>query len=78
MNAIAEQVLIQKIRTLPADKLAEANDFIDFLVNKINKTKALNLLLNRGQMAMPATTEAAYENQLMSEVKSVRQARKAQ
>jgi hypothetical protein len=75
MDTATEQRLIEKIRTLPLDQANEAVDFIDFLVNKNSKKKALNRLLALGQRSETSNLPNLDEAKLMQEIRVVRQAR---
>ena len=40
-----EQVIVEKLRQLPQQQLAEVEDFVDFLVSRAHKSAALGRLL---------------------------------
>ena len=49
-----EKIIVEKLRQLPAQQLAEVEDFVDFLVSRTQKSAALDRLL----AIAPALAEA--------------------
>jgi hypothetical protein len=71
------QSLIEKIRALPADKVAEVEDFVDFLAGKSRRLEALDRLLAIAPAMEAAGAPPLSEEEIMAEVKTVRAARRS-
>ena len=70
------QSLIEKIRALPADKIAEVEDFVDFLAGKSRRLEALDHLLAIAPALEAAGPPQPSEEEMVAEVKAVRAARR--
>ena len=69
------QALIQKIRALPEERVAEVENFVDFLSGKTSRTEALDWLAIVPALEA-AGAPAITEEQVEAEVKAVRAARR--
>ena len=58
-----EQVIVEKLRQLPQQQLAEVEDFVDFLVSRAHKSAALDRLL----AIAPALAAAGVEPMIISD-----------
>jgi len=70
------QALIEKIRALPEEHVAEIEDFVDFLAGKTSRDQALDWLLAIAPALEAAGAPAVTEEQVEAEVKAVRAARR--
>ena len=70
------QSLIEKIRALPAEKIAEVEDFVDFLAGKSRRLEALDRLLAIAPALEAAGAPPLSEEEIMAEVRAVRAARR--
>lgn len=65
MNAQAEQVLIEKLKTLPPERRAEVEDFIDFLQNREGDRRLVGAAAKASEPAFKAVwdndQDAAYD-----------------
>ena len=77
MNAIAEQALISKIKTLSPQQVAEVEDFVDFLAAKAARRAALDRLLAIAPALEAAGVEPMSEEEIANEVKAARAERRA-
>ncbi len=77
MNAIIEQTLISKIRTLSSQQVAEVEDFVEFLATKARKRSALDRLLAIAPALEAACVEPMSEEDIAAEVKAARTERRA-
>jgi hypothetical protein len=66
------QALIEKIRALPEERVAEVEDFVDFLAGKTSRAEALDRLLAIVPALEAAGAPAVTEEQVRAEVKAVR------
>lgn len=78
MNAIAEQALLSKIRTLSPQQMEEVDDFVEFLAAKSRKYAALDRLLAIAPALHAAGIEPMSEEEIEAEIQAVRAERRAQ
>lgn len=71
-----KQVLIDKIQALPAEQIAEVEDFVDFLAGKARRLEALDRLLAIAPALEAAGAPRLTEEEIASEVKAARAARR--
>ena len=71
------QALIAKIQTLPAERLAEVEDFVEFLSAKTRRQEALDRLFSIAPALEAAGAEPIAEEQILAEVEAVRAERRA-
>lgn len=77
MNAMIEQTLISKIRTLSSQQVAEVEDFVEFLAAKARKRSAMDRLLAIVPALEAAGVEPMSEEDIAAEVKAARAERRA-
>ena len=77
MNAIVEQSLISRIRTLSPQQVAEVEDFVEFLATKSKKRVALDRLLAIAPALEAAGAPPIDDGEIAAEVKAARAARRA-
>jgi urease accessory protein UreF len=77
MNATVEQSLVEKIRALSPQQVAEVEDFIEFLTSKARKRAALDRLLAIAPALEAAGAEPLTEEDIAAEVAAAREARRA-
>jgi hypothetical protein len=77
MNAMIEQTLISKIRTLSSQQVAEVEDFVEFLAAKTRKRSALDRLLTIAPALEAAGAKPISEEEIAVEVKAARAERHA-
>ena len=77
MNAIAEQALIAKIKTLTPQQVAEVEDFVEFLAAKAARRAALDRLLAIAPALEAAGVKPMSEAEIASEVRAARAERRA-
>jgi len=77
MNAIAEQALIAKIKTLTPQQVAEVEDFVEFLAAKAARRAALERLLAIAPALEAAGVKPMSEAEIASEVRAARAERRA-
>lgn len=77
MNAI-EAKLLEKLRQLPPEKLAEVEDFVDFLSHKSQRQAAFDRLLAIAPAMEAAGIEPISEADVVALVKEVRAERRPQ
>ncbi len=70
----AEEVLVAKIRRLPEDKVAEVEDFVEFLVAKSSRNAALDRLLTLAPALEAADAEPMSEDEIEAEIQATRAA----
>ena len=70
-----EQVIVEKLRQLPQQQLAEVEDFVDFLVSRAHKSAALDRLLAIAPALAAAGVEPMSEAEAAALVQEVRAAR---
>ncbi|MCB1823548.1 MAG: hypothetical protein KDJ54_02780 [Candidatus Competibacteraceae bacterium] len=77
MNAVIEQRLLSKIKTLSPPQVAQVEDFVEFLAAKWERQAAFGRLLAIAPALEAAGAEPVSEDELAAEIKAARQARKA-
>lgn len=73
----SEQVIVEKLRQLPAQQLAEVEDFVDFLVSRASKSAALDRLLAIAPALARAGAEPLSDEQAADWVREARAARRS-
>ncbi len=71
MRANAQSV-IEKIRALPPERLAEVEDYIDFLASKTQRQAAIDRLLAIAPALEDAGAPPISEQEITAEVEAVR------
>jgi hypothetical protein len=71
-----KQALIDKIQALPAEQIAEVEDFVDFLAGKTRRLEAVDRLLAIVPALEAAGAPRLTEEEIGAEVKAVRAARR--
>jgi hypothetical protein len=66
------QTLIVKIQSLPPERLAEVEDFVEFLSAKTRRQDALDRLFSVAPALEAAGAEPVTEEQILAEVEAVR------
>ncbi len=75
--SVVEKVLIEKIKQLPPQQIAEVEDFVEFLADKASKRAALDRLLSIAPAVEAAGIPPMTEEEIAAEVKAVRAERRA-
>ncbi len=75
MNAVIEQRLLNKLKTLSPPQVAQVEDFIEFLAMKSERQTAFDRLLAIAPALEAAGAEPVSEDELAAEIKAARQAR---
>lgn len=75
--AVDTKALIEKIEALPAERIVEVEDFVEFLSAKARREAALDRLLGVAPAIEAAGAPPITEDEIMAEVKLVRAGRKA-
>ena len=70
------KVLMAKIKALPADRLAEVEDFVDFRATRTRRLAALDRLLAIAPALEAAGAPPMAEQQIAAEVRAARAARR--
>ena len=73
---INAQALIAKIQALPAERIAEIDDFVEFLSAKTRRQEALDRLLAVAPALDAAGAETLSEAEIQAEVDAVRAQRR--
>lgn len=71
------QALIAKIQALPAERIAEVEDFVDFVATKTRRLAALDRLLAIAPALEAAGAPPMTEEAITAEVKAVRAGRRS-
>ncbi len=71
------QALIDKIKTLPPERLGEVEDFVDFIAAKSRRLAALDRLLAIAPALEAAGAPPITEDEIQAEVDAVRAVRAA-
>ncbi|MGC2523936.1 MAG: hypothetical protein WA417_15090 [Stellaceae bacterium] len=66
------QALLDKIQALPAERIAEVEDFVDFLATKTRRLTALDRLLAVAPALEAAGAPPMTEEDIAAEVEAVR------
>lgn len=77
MNAVVEQALLSKIRTLSPQQLAEVDDFVEFLTARSRKNAALDRLLAIAPALQAAGVTPMSEEEIAAEIQAARAERRA-
>jgi hypothetical protein len=72
-----KQTLIDKIQALPAERIAEVEDFVDFIASKGRRLEALDRLLALAPALEAAGAPRLTEEEIDAEVKAVRANRRS-
>ena len=67
-----KRALIAKIEALPAERIAEVEDFVDFIATKARRLSALERLLAIAPALEAAGTPSLTEEEIEAEVNAVR------
>jgi hypothetical protein len=70
------QALIEQIQALPAERIAEVEDFVEFLSTKIRREAALDRLFAIAPAIEAAGAPPIAEDEILAEVEAVRGARR--
>lgn len=70
------QALIDKIQALPDERIAEIEDFVDFIASKTRRLNALERLLAIAPALEAAGAPRLTEEEIDAEVQAVRAARR--
>lgn len=71
------QALIEKIWALPAERIGEVEDFVDFLSAKTQRQTALDRLFAIAPAIEAAGAPPITEDEILTEVEAVRAARRS-
>lgn len=71
------QALIAKIQALPADRLAEVEDFVDFIAAKTRRLAALDRLLAIAPALEAAGAPPMTDDDVAAELEAMRSARRS-
>jgi hypothetical protein len=77
MNLPIEQAILEKLKRLPPDQVAEVENFVEFLAAKAQKRSALERLLAIAPALTAAGAEPMSEEDIAAEVKAARAERHA-
>jgi len=75
--ATRPQDLLEKLKTLPPRRLAEVEDFVDFLAHRESRSTALDRLLAIAPALEAAGEPQMTEEEIAAEIKAVRAERRA-
>jgi hypothetical protein len=75
--SMTDQVLIETLKSLPAQQRAEVEDFVQFLATKIKKRAAWARLLAIAPALQAAGVEPMSEEEITAEIKAARAERRA-
>lgn len=75
---MVEQGLIEKIKQLPQQQIAEVEDFVEFLADKASKRAALDRLLSVAPAMEAAGIPTMTEEEIAAEIKAARAERRTQ
>lgn len=76
MNASNEQILIARLRALPADKQAEVIDFVEFVSARVTREASLARLVAIAPALAAAGVAPLSEAEISAEIKAAREARR--
>jgi hypothetical protein len=77
MNARDEQALMERLRSLPPQRQAEVEDFVEFLAGKEARRAALDRLLAVAPALEAAGVEPMSEEEIQAEIDAYRAERRA-
>lgn len=75
--SISDDALIEKLKSLPPEKRAEVEDFVEFLAAKSKRLAALDRLLAIAPALEAAGVPAMSEDEINAEIKAARAERRA-
>jgi hypothetical protein len=75
--SMTDDVLIETLKSLPAQQRAEVEDFVEFLAAKTKKRAAWGRLLAIAPALEAAGVEAMSEEEVAAEIKAARAERRA-
>jgi hypothetical protein len=75
--SMTDDVLIETLKSLPAQQRAEVEDFVEFLAAKAKKRAAWGRLLAIAPALEAAGVEAMSEEEVAAEIKAARAERRA-
>jgi hypothetical protein len=75
--SMTDQVLIETLKSLPAQQRAEVEDFVEFLAAKAKKRAAWDRLLAIAPALEAAGVEPMSEEEVAAEIKAARAERRA-
>lgn len=75
--ATRQQDLLEKLKTLPPKRLAEVEDFVDFLARRESRSTALDRLLAIAPALEAAGERRMTEEEITAEIKAARTERRA-
>ena len=77
MDAVAEQTLLSKIKTLSPQQVAEVDDFVEFLSTRTRRNAALDRLLAIAPALQAAGLPPMSEQEIEAEIQAARAERRA-
>jgi hypothetical protein len=75
--SMTDQVLLETLKSLPAQQRAEVEDFVEFLATKAKKRAAWDRLLAIAPALEAAGVEPMSEEEVAAEIKAARAERRA-
>ena len=75
--AMSDELLIEKLKTLPPEKRAEVEDFVEFLAMKSRRLAAIDRLLAIAPALEAAGVPPMTEEEINAEIKAARAERRA-
>jgi hypothetical protein len=75
--SMTDQVLLETLKSLPAQQRAEVEDFVEFLAAKAKKRAAWDRLLAIAPALEAAGVEPMSEDEVAAEIKAARAQRRA-
>jgi hypothetical protein len=75
--SMTDQVLLETLKSLPAEQRAEVEDFVEFLAAKAKKRAAWDRLLAIAPALEAAGVEPMSEEEVAAEIKAARTERRA-
>jgi hypothetical protein len=75
--SMTDQVLLETLKSLPAQQRAEVEDFVEFLATKAKKRAAWDRLLAIAPALEVAGVEPMSEEEVAAEIKAARAERRA-
>jgi len=77
MDAVAEQTLLSKIKTLSPQQVAEVDDFVEFLSARARRKAALDRILAIAPALQAAGLPPMSEQEIEAEIQAARAQRRA-
>jgi hypothetical protein len=78
MNARIEETILQKLKQLSPERLAEVEDFVEFLAAKDRRVQAIERLRALRQRQPPEEITEQEMQEIVAEVKSYRAEKRAE